>query len=79
MRLMSRSTSSSTPEITCFARSPCGAVEGRAARRRERPPATVSLRRDVWHVWTKRDDGRPVRLLALTDREAALEAAGLSE
>jgi ketosteroid isomerase-like protein len=34
---------------------------------------------DVWHVWTMRDDGRPVRLQALTDRKAALEAAGLSE
>jgi ketosteroid isomerase-like protein len=33
---------------------------------------------DVWNVWTVRD-GRVVRLQGFTDRDAALEAAGLSE
>ena len=33
---------------------------------------------DVWNVWTVRD-GRIVRWLGFTDRDAALEAAGLSE
>ena len=33
---------------------------------------------DVWNVWTLRD-GCVVRLQGFTDRDAALEAAGLSE
>ena len=38
----------------------------------------VTLERDVAHVWTVRE-GKWVRWLILPDRDAALEAAGLSE
>jgi hypothetical protein len=65
----SNSTSSSMRETRCSSRPPSGGVESTAARRRAG---------DLSGPWVVRV-GRVVRWQGFTDRDAALEAAGLRE